>query len=151
MMKYLISAIGKMKTSPEAKIFNEYSKRIKDLTLLEYVSRFPKGKKRISDETEKLSSISNKNDKNVLLDPSGKILSSDEFSLILSKWKNEGTYRVNFIIGGAEGVEEKLKNNVDLVLSFSKMIFPHMLSRIILIELIYRAEAIISKHPYHRS
>ena len=44
-MKYLISAIGKMKTSPEAKIFNEYSKRIKDLTLLEYVSRFPKERK----------------------------------------------------------------------------------------------------------
>ena len=151
MMKYLISAIGKMKSSPEAKIFNEYSKRIKNLSLLEYVSRFPKGKKRISDETEKLSSMSNKYDKNVLLDPSGKILSSDEFSLILLKWKNEGTYRVNFIIGGAEGVEEKLKNNVDLVLSFSKMIFPHMLSRIILIEQIYRAEAIISKHPYHRS
>ena len=150
-MKYLISAIGKMKTSPEAKIFNEYSKRIKDLTLLEHVSRFPKGKKRISDETEKLFSISNKNDKNVLLDQSGKILSSDEFSLVLSKWKNEGIYRVNFFIGGAEGVEEKLKNNVDLVLSFSKMIFPHMLSRIMLIEQIYRAEAIISKHPYHRS
>ena len=150
-MKYLISAIGKMKTSPEAKIFNEYSKRIKDLTLLEYVSRFPKGKKRISDETEKLFSIAKKNDKNVLLDQSGKILSSDEFSLVLSKWKNEGIYRVNFFIGGAEGVEEKLKNNVDLVLSFSKMIFPHMLSRIMLIEQIYRAEAIISKHPYHRS
>ena len=47
---------------------------------------------------ESLKAISNKNDKNVLLDPSGKILSSDEFSLILSKWKNEGTYRVNFII-----------------------------------------------------
>jgi 23S rRNA (pseudouridine1915-N3)-methyltransferase len=52
---------------------------------------------------------------------------------------------------GANGVDQKLKDNVDLIISFSKMTFPHMLARVILLEQIYRAEAIIAKHPYHRN
>ena len=54
-------------------------------------------------------------------------------------------------IRDSDGVDQKLKDNVDLIISFSKMTFPHMLARVILLEQIYRAEAIIAKHPYHRN
>ena len=91
------------------------------------------------------------NGKRILLDQVGECFSSDEFSGILSNWKNNGFNKINFIIGGADGVDQKLKDNVDLIISFSKMTFPHMLARVILLEQIYRAEAIIAKHPYHRN
>ena len=70
---------------------------------------------------------------------------------MLFNWGNNGHNKVNFIIGGANGVVKELKENVDMILSFSKMTFPHILARIILLEQIYRAETIALKHPYHKN
>ena len=151
MIKYHIYAIGNMKRSAESEIFSKYSKRISNIQLFEYVSHLPEGNKKTKDESEKLLSMIKNNGKRILLDQFGKCYSSDEFSGILSNWKNTGFNKINFIIGGADGVDQKLKDNVDLIISFSKMTFPHMLARVILLEQIYRAEAIIAKHPYHRN
>ena len=150
-MKYNVYAIGNMKRSSEAEIFWKYSKRIKNIELFEYISRASDENTRIKDESEKLLSMIKNNGKKILLDQTGKNLSSNEFSSILLKWKNNSYNKVNFIIGGASGVDRKLKQNVDMILSLSKMTFPHMLARIILLEQIYRAETIISKHPYHKN
>ena len=83
-------------------------------------------------------------------DEKGKILSSFEFSKLISDWRNHGHNIINFLIGGADGVNENISKNVDLTISLSNMTFPHMLARIVLVEQIYRSETIINNHPYHK-
>ena len=112
---------------------------------------FQKKIKKRQDESEKLLSMIKNNGKKILLDQNGQNLNSDEFSSMLFNWGNNGHNKVNFIIGGANGVVKELKENVDMILSFSKMTFPHILARIILLEQIYRAETIALKHPYHKN
>ena len=150
-MKYNIYAIGNMKTSPEAEIFWKYSKRIKSIELFEFVSKFSEENKKKEDESVKLLSMIKNNGKKILLDQNGQNIDSYEFSSMLLNLANVGCNKVNFIIGGANGVVKELKENVDMILSFSKMTFPHILARIILLEQIYRAETIALKHPYHKN
>ena len=149
-MKYNIYAIGNMRRSPEAEIFLKYSKRIKNIEFFEYVSHFDEKNKKINDESKKLLSMIKNNGKKILLDEKGKILSSCEFSKLISDWRNHGHNILNFLIGGADGVNENISENVDLTISLSKMTFPHMLARIVLVEQIYRSETIINNHPYHK-
>ena len=69
---------------------------------------------------------------------------------MISDWRNHGYNTINFLIGGPDGVDENISNNVDLTVSLSNMTFPHMLARIVLVEQIYRSETIINNHPYHK-
>ena len=149
-MKYNIYAIGNIRRSPEAEIFLKYSKRIKNIKFFEYVSNFDDKNKKINDESKKLLSMIKNNGKKILLDEKGKILSSIEFSKLISDSRNHGHNIINFLIGGADGVNEKISKNVDLTMSLSKMTFPYMLARIVLVEQIYRSETIINNHPYHK-
>lgn len=57
---------------------------------------------------------------------------------------------LTFIIGGSEGLSERILNEVKGKISFSKMTFPHGLMRLILVEQLYRAIKIIDNHPYHK-
>jgi len=57
---------------------------------------------------------------------------------------------VTFIIGGAFGLSKEVKERVDMLLSLSKMTFPHELALLVLVEQIYRAERILEGHPYHK-
>jgi 23S rRNA (pseudouridine1915-N3)-methyltransferase len=57
---------------------------------------------------------------------------------------------LDFVIGGADGLDPEIKNQADKMLSLSLMTYPHALARLILIEQLYRAQCIIKKHPYHR-
>ncbi len=55
------------------------------------------------------------------------------------------------MIGGAEGVDKSLRSEADTTLSFGKMVWPHMLVRVMLAEQLYRAASILSGGPYHRA
>ena len=57
---------------------------------------------------------------------------------------------VAFLLGGADGHTEALRERADLLLSFGQLTWPHMLARTMLLEQIYRAQQIIAGHPYHR-
>ena len=80
----------------------------------------------------------------ILLDERGRQLTSPEFSDALVDRGN-----VVIVIGGAYGVNEALRSRANLMVSLSKMVFPHQLVRLILIEQVYRAQAIHEHHPYH--
>ena len=79
----------------------------------------------------------------------GKQLSSEEFSGVLEQEMNIGR-GVTFIIGSSCGLADNIKRRGDLKLSFSKMTFPHMLLRVILLEQIYRAFKINGGESYHK-
>ncbi len=150
-MKYNIFAVGNLKKCPEALIFENISKRLKNkLTMKEFVSKLPPGKARISDETNNLIKLITNNGKKILLDRSGKRLTSIEFAHLIQKLELESFNNINFIIGGPEGIDKAIAKNIDLTISFSNMTWPHLLSRVMLIEQIFRAEKINSGHPYHK-
>lgn len=89
------------------------------------------------------------NDEVVLLDETGNQLSSVELSNRLQRYMNHGNKNVVFIIGGAFGVSEELMRRSNYTLSLSKLVFPHQLVRLILIEQLYRAHTILAGEKYH--
>ena len=82
--------------------------------------------------------------------PEGKILSSEEFAAKLKEVKNMGKSSACFLIGSSFGISQKIKDKADFKLSMGKMTFPHHLARIMVLEQIYRAEAIQAGSKYHK-
>lgn len=85
-----------------------------------------------------------------VLDERGKTLSSPEFAQSLAGWRDAGRQDAAFVIGGADGVDPALRLRADLVVSFGRMVWPHMLVRVMLAEQLYRAATILAGSPYHR-
>lgn len=86
----------------------------------------------------------------VLLDEVGKNISSLELSELFSA-QFIHSRGVTVIIGGAYGVTEELRARADFVWSLSKLVFPHQLVRLLLVEQVYRAQEIAAGGKYHHS
>ena len=82
--------------------------------------------------------------------PEGKELSSEQFAQKLSEVKISGKSAACFLIGSSFGMAQKIKEKADFRLSMGKMTFPHHLARIMVLEQIYRAEAIQAGSKYHK-
>ena len=91
----------------------------------------------------------NKDDFLVLLDERGKQFSSPELADFLQKRANESTRSLIFLIGGAFGVDETVFKRANATWSLSKLVFPHMLVRLVLAEQLYRACTILRNEKYH--
>jgi 23S rRNA (pseudouridine1915-N3)-methyltransferase len=106
----------------------------------------PKGYEisRIDAKAERLHAALPKGVRLVALDERGKDFTTLQFSKLL----NEATA---FVIGGADGLDEKTKNEAKFLLRLSSLTLPHALAQIVLIEQIYRAATLLTGHPYHRS
>ena len=87
----------------------------------------------------------------VALDEKGKQISSEQLADFIQKKANESARKIIFLIGGAYGLDEKVKKRADLVWSLSTLVFPHQLVRLIIAEQIYRACTIIKNEKYHHS
>ncbi len=87
----------------------------------------------------------------VALDERGRTLTSPDFAQKIAEWRDAGRADLAFIIGGADGIAPDLRDTADFILSLGKMVWPHMLARVMLAEQIYRATTILSGGPYHRS
>ena len=82
--------------------------------------------------------------------PEGKILSSEDLALQMKDVKLSGKSSACFLIGSSFGISTKIKQIADYTLSMSKMTFPHHLARIMVLEQLYRAEAIQAGSKYHK-
>ena len=87
----------------------------------------------------------------VTLDERGKLLTSPEFSKKIEGWRDNSQRDLAFVIGGADGIAPSLRAEADFSISFGKMVWPHMLVRVMLTEQLYRAANILSGGPYHRA
>jgi 23S rRNA (pseudouridine1915-N3)-methyltransferase len=85
----------------------------------------------------------------VLLDPGGKELTSAGFTTLIEQAEAHGRDQV-FVVGGADGLPPEWRPKADLLLSLSRMTFPHELARAMLAEQIYRAFTTLRGHPYPR-
>lgn len=82
----------------------------------------------------------------ILLDETGQILSSPELA---AKFQANLSRPITIIIGGAYGINQAVKQRANLIWSLSKLVFPHQIVRLVLIEQLYRAQCIVNRHPYH--
>ncbi|MBR1616534.1 23S rRNA (pseudouridine(1915)-N(3))-methyltransferase RlmH [bacterium] len=94
--------------------------------------------------------IENKKSFLITLEIEGKQLTSKEFAYKLRELECEGLSEVLFLIGGAEGLSQIVKDKSDFKFSLSNMTFLHQEAVLILIEQIYRAYKILNNEPYHR-
>ena len=85
-----------------------------------------------------------------VLTPEGKLLSSESLAAKLQDVKISGKSSLCFLIGSSFGIANRLKDTADFKLSMSPMTFPHHLARIMVLEQIYRAEAIQGGSKYHK-
>ena len=85
----------------------------------------------------------------IALDERGKSLSTAELARKLAEWMQSGR-DVSFMVGSADGLDQGLKKDADLLLSLSAMTLPHAMVRVMLAEQLYRAMSLNQNHPYHR-
>lgn len=85
-----------------------------------------------------------------VLDERGRVETSPDFANRLGAWRDQGRGDVAFVIGGADGIAKELRQDADHALSFGKMVWPHMLVRVMVAEQLYRAASILAGGPYHR-
>jgi 23S rRNA (pseudouridine1915-N3)-methyltransferase len=86
----------------------------------------------------------------VALDERGKRLSSKDFTALLNKQMVAGTRSIAFVIGGAYGLSENVRQKASYVLSLSDLTLPHQLTRLVLVEQIYRAYTLLKGIAYHK-
>lgn len=150
-MKALILAIGKLK-GPEALWCEDYLKRLQGaIVVKEMAASKSVAPERVQEaEARLLLEAIPQGSFAILLDERGKDLSSREFTDKLDTWRQQGDGTLTFLIGGAGGVTDKVRQRARATLAFGRATWPHRLARLMLIEQLYRARQIAAGHPYHR-
>lgn len=156
MIKISIICIGKIKDAYIKEGISEFSKRLSkyiNLNIIELAEEDDnKGvENAVMKETDRIIDTINKRNQsyNILLDLKGKAKTSEEMARNIEKLSLTNS-EINFIIGGSNGVNDKLRKIVDFRLNFSSFTFPHQLMRLILIEQIYRWISINKNIKYHK-
>ena len=158
-MRVTIAAVGRMKAGPERDMVARYLDRAvgggKPLALTSFdvieqtESRASSSASRKADEAKALRAALPEGIV-VALDERGKSMASEPFAQQIGRWRDDGRPAASFVIGGADGLDPEFVAKADLVLSFSPMVWPHQLVRIMLAEQLYRTTTILTGHPYHR-
>ncbi len=159
-MRITLAAVGRAKAGPSRELYNDFADRLNPqrsqgplgpLTLKEIEERRPLAPAELKRrEAELLQAALPPGARLIALDMRGKNLSSEDFAALLSRWRDEGAKDLAFVIGGAEGLDDALRAAADMTLSLGSMTWPHMLVRAMLAEQLYRAQTILTGHPYHR-
>jgi 23S rRNA (pseudouridine1915-N3)-methyltransferase len=151
MPKIEIIAAGQLKKGPMFELCEEYIKRLTwPLVIITVESRYKDGKEMQADENKKIMGHIRDDSHVIALDERGKSMSSVEFARAIEKIQNVGKSHIQFVIGGASGLSDDIRKRANLVLGLGAQTWPHMLARVMLLEQIYRAQQILSGHPYHR-
>ena len=132
-------ARGRIGRSPEAELVDRYMKRI---TWPTRITELPDRAGKMPENVPQM--------RRVVLDETGKVLSSVEFARQLERWRDDGVREARFLIGAADGFDDAERAGADLLLSFGRATWPHMLARAMLAEQLFRATSILANHPYHR-
>jgi len=85
----------------------------------------------------------------IALDERGEAMDSFAFSRKMQFWMGEKT-ALAFVIGGPDGLDEKVKAQASFLLRLSSLTLPHALAEVVLVEQLYRAATLLTGHPYHR-
>lgn len=156
-MKVHLCVVGRLRAGPEKTLIDDYLTRFQrsgralglgPVNLVEVEDKKNLGMKAEADLLRRAiptgSSL-------CVLDERGKQLASPDFAANIARFRDDGAQNLTFVIGGADGLDPSLRAEANLSLSFGKMVWPHMIARLMLSEQLYRAATILSGTPYHRS
>jgi 23S rRNA (pseudouridine1915-N3)-methyltransferase len=155
-MRVTILAVGRLRTGPERALVDDFLHRfdrtgrplgLGPASVMEVEGKQGAGK---AAEGALLAARLSRDGWTCCLDERGEALTSPDFARLLDRWKLERREAV-FVIGGADGIDSSVTGRADLLLSFGRMVWPHMLARVMLAEQLYRAATILSGLPYHRA
>jgi 23S rRNA (pseudouridine1915-N3)-methyltransferase len=155
-LRVTIIAVGRLRAGPEADMVANYLARfdrtgralgIGPARVLEVEDRRGGGS---SAEADLLRAAVPRDARVIALDERGARPSSQEFATDLRREADEGIRDLAFLIGGADGLDPSLRSQAVACLSFGRMVWPHMLARVMLSEQLYRAATILAGGPYHR-
>ncbi len=154
-MRVHLVAVNRMRPGPELELVTRYLERFKrtgsNLGFLTPVMHELTGAP--SGHASKLKRILDGIGSSLVvcvLDEKGVQYTSRRFAMRLLQWRDSGVRNTAFIIGAASGTGTLDVPNSAQLLSLGKMVFPHMLTRVILAEQLYRAVSILANTPYHR-
>lgn len=157
-MRIQICAGGRMKASPFADLFTDYQNRFNqqgptigltgcDLTEFDDNPSTPNKTKTAT--AAKLDKVRTESAVAVILDETGKHLTSPALADKLAGWRDDGHSLCTFFIGDAYGFDDTFRQSADLCLSLGTFTYPHLMARVILMEQLYRSVCILKGHPYH--
>lgn len=132
-------ARGRIGRSPEAELVDRYLKRIAWPTR---ITELPDRGGKMPDPAAQM--------RRVMLDETGKVLTSVDFDRQLERWRDDGVREARFLIGAADGFDDADRATADLLIAFGAMTWPHMMARAMLAEQLWRSCSILAGHPYHR-
>ena len=155
-MKFQFINTGKPHDEALKKAIDDFTKRINNYYSTEWLiippiknaASLPEAEFKKREGRSMLEKI-NKDDFLILLDETGKQFSSVELANFLEQKSNAAARSIIFLIGGAFGVSDEIKQRANFTWSLSKLVFPHMLVRLILAEQVYRACTILRNEKYH--
>ncbi len=137
-----ILAVGKVRRGWIQDGIDLYCKRLPGLSIVQLRDGTPEK------EAEAIRAAWRPDERLVVLMEQGETLASIPFAQRLEQISSE---RIAFVIGGADGLTDDLKAEAHWRLSLSPMTFPHELARLMLVEQLFRAQAILQGRPYHRA
>jgi 23S rRNA (pseudouridine1915-N3)-methyltransferase len=153
-------AVGRLKNGPERELVERYRQRIDGMGRALGLSGFdlvelPESRARREDDrrSEEASALLDKVGSSVLVafDERGRSPSSEAFAERIRQWRDEGRAGIACVIGGPDGLDPKVRQRADLVVSFGALTMPHQIVRALVVEQLYRALTIMAGHPYHRA
>ena len=148
-MRVTVLAVGRCRDRVITGQWDDYARRLPwNLSLVEINDADGPTKKQR--EAEKLLSAVPQGALVIALDERGKTLDSRRFAGWIERQRDDGRREMALIIGGADGLDQSVRERADLLLSLGAMTWPHMMVRVMLMEQLYRAHTILSGHPYHR-
>ncbi|MCP5088378.1 MAG: 23S rRNA (pseudouridine(1915)-N(3))-methyltransferase RlmH [Rhodobacteraceae bacterium] len=155
-MRVHLCVVGRLRRSPELDLVTDYLDRFDKtgrnfgLGPAQVIEVEDKKGGGMAAEADLLLRVVPKGSLIVAMDERGKVMTSPEFANKLGGWRDMGRQDLAVLIGGADGLDPGLRAQADYSLSFGKLVWPHMLARVMLCEQLYRAVSILSGSPYHR-
>lgn len=157
-MKFQFWSVGKNHEPYVKEGIELFTKRISNYYAVDWnIIPMPKNAASLSEadlkkkEGEIITGLLQKDDYLVLLEETGKIIGSEDLADFIQQRANDSTKTIVFLIGGAFGVSDAVKQRANYKWSLSRLVFPHQLVRLILAEQVYRACSINRNEKYHHS
>jgi 23S rRNA (pseudouridine1915-N3)-methyltransferase len=151
-MKLVLLSVGRMRSAELRKICSEYLKRMKKYASVECKEvKEEKGSVPSSraKEASRILDFVRPDDFLIVCDQRGQQFSSKELSAFLQERERSGRGRTVFLIGGPYGFDKSVKDRADLLMSMSRLTFPHELAQTLLVETLYRSFSITRGEKYH--
>jgi 23S rRNA (pseudouridine1915-N3)-methyltransferase len=153
-MKLRVVWIGKTRSKELSTLIDDFLERLRRFVPAEITEvRDPRSgddKRQLAAEEERLLAALDSDDRVVVLDAAGQTWSSPQLAQFVGKHLGSDPRRLTFVIGGYGGMTEKVKARAERQWSLSPLTFTHEMTRLLVVEQLYRAMCILKNHPYSK-